>query len=213
MANKRIKDLTAKTAIASGDYMAVDSSSGTRKVDAYAKVAQPIANIANPNATPDKYSSTKAYSVGDLAIQDNVLYRCKTACTAASWSTNSACFEATTLASAVTSLNQALTWQKLVKKKGDASTETSIPSSAKELAISWYDSSTSTGSSAVIALDAFYDTGQVYCCVSGSSGGYCKGAIFRILNGKIKLFSADAWTSGSSQVSIISYVTYSVWWR
>lgn len=40
----------------------------------------------------DEYDSTKAYLVGDLAIHDNVLYRCITACSAAAWSVNQSCF-------------------------------------------------------------------------------------------------------------------------
>ena len=173
MANKRIKDLTAKTAIASGDYMAVDSSSGTRKVDAYAKVAQPIANIANPNATPDKYSSTKAYSVGDLAIQDNVLYRCKTACTAASWSTNSACFEATTLASAVTSVNQAFNSQHRRKRKSITAadlraciTADGVDLSIKDIAIGDYITINSNYTAVVADIDTFYGGYDSYAVVN-----------------------------------------------
>ncbi len=48
----------------------------------------------------DAYSSTKAYAVGDYVIYNNVLYRCITACSAGSWSTNQSCFTQDTLVNA-----------------------------------------------------------------------------------------------------------------
>jgi hypothetical protein len=43
-----------------------------------------------------------------MVIHDDILYKCTTACSAASWAVNSACFTATTLASVVTQLNEDL---------------------------------------------------------------------------------------------------------
>jgi hypothetical protein len=43
-----------------------------------------------------------------MVIQNDILYKCTTACSAASWAVNSACFTATTLASVVTQLNSDL---------------------------------------------------------------------------------------------------------
>jgi hypothetical protein len=54
--------------------------------------------VSNSN---DAYSTTKAYSVGDLCIYNNILYRCITACSAGSWATNQSCFTADTLTHAL----------------------------------------------------------------------------------------------------------------
>lgn len=62
----------------------------------------------NISRSSDEYSASKAYSVNDYCIHDNTLYRCKTACSAASWSTNSRYFEASSLTAAVTALNSDL---------------------------------------------------------------------------------------------------------
>jgi hypothetical protein len=80
--------------------------------------AQTTANTASTNATnalnmirstsSDAYSSSKAYSVGDHVIYNNKVYKCITACSAGSWSTNQSCFEQTTLTGAVSELNSAL---------------------------------------------------------------------------------------------------------
>lgn len=80
--------------------------------------AQTTANTASTNAnnalemirstSSDVYSSSKAYSVGDHVIYNNKVYKCITACSAGSWSTNQSCFSQTTLTSAVTDLNSAL---------------------------------------------------------------------------------------------------------
>lgn len=63
-------------------------------------------SVADSN---DAYDSTKAYVVGDLVIYNNKLYRCKTACSAASWDVNSTNFEETTLTKVATQLNSELT--------------------------------------------------------------------------------------------------------
>lgn len=80
--------------------------------------AQTTANTASTNATnalnmirstsSDVYSSSKAYSVGDHVIYNNKVYKCITACSAGSWTTNQSCFEQTTLMGAVTDLNSSL---------------------------------------------------------------------------------------------------------
>lgn len=80
--------------------------------------AQTTANTASTNAnnalgmirstSSDAYSSSKAYSVGDHVIYNNKVYKCITACSAGSWSTNQSCFSQTTLTSAVTDLNSSL---------------------------------------------------------------------------------------------------------
>jgi hypothetical protein len=112
MSDKRIIDLEAKQTLGSGDYLAADSAQGTYKVDANTNIMTPLANVrnnvANSSASPDKYSSSTAYKVGDMVIQNDILYKCTTACSAASWAVNSACFTATTLASVVTQLNSDL---------------------------------------------------------------------------------------------------------
>ena len=109
MSDKRIIDLEAKQTLGSGDYLAADSAQGTYKVDANTNIMTPLTNVrnnvANSSASPDKYSSSTAYKVGDMVIQNDILYKCTTACSAASWAVNSACFTATTLASVVTQLN------------------------------------------------------------------------------------------------------------
>lgn len=56
----------------------------------------------------DTYSPSKAYKVGEHCIYNNVIYKCITACSAGSWTTNQSCFSQTTLTSAVTDLNSAL---------------------------------------------------------------------------------------------------------
>ena len=53
----------------------------------------------------DAYSSSTAYKVGDLVIHDNKLYRCITACSAATWSVNQSCFTADTLTNVASLLN------------------------------------------------------------------------------------------------------------
>jgi hypothetical protein len=84
--------------------------------------AQTTANTASTNATNalnmirstslfptgDAYSTSRSYSVGNLVIYNNALYRCKTACSAGSWSANRSNFELTTLAGEITDLNSAL---------------------------------------------------------------------------------------------------------
>lgn len=56
----------------------------------------------------DEYSPSKDYKVGEHCIQNNVLYKCITPCSPASWAVNQNCFEDTTLTKAVTDLNNDL---------------------------------------------------------------------------------------------------------
>lgn len=120
MANKRIKDLTEKSTFASGDYFPIDNDNGTKKVNA-SKIMTPLSTVQSDVSTAkswirststfptgDAYSSSSSYKVGDLVIYSNTLYRCKNACSAASWSANQSNFEQTTLASAITDVNEAL---------------------------------------------------------------------------------------------------------
>jgi hypothetical protein len=65
-------------------------------------------NIIRSFSNDDVYSTSKAYNVGDHVIYNNALYKCITACSAASWSTNKNCFTKTTLTAAVTELNSSL---------------------------------------------------------------------------------------------------------
>lgn len=99
---KRIKDLATASSITNSDYLAIDNgnNSASKKTS-----AMPLKNV---QGSSDVYSSLKAYKVGDLVIQNNQLYQCNTDCAAASWSTNSGYFDAVTLASAVSELNEAL---------------------------------------------------------------------------------------------------------
>lgn len=119
---RRITDLTKISAFRANDYIAVDNASEaqTKKLPASAitgaiSAAQTDAtralNIARSTSsfpTGDAYSSSSAYKVGDMVIYNNTLYRCKTACSAASWSVNANNFEATSLASALTDVNNDL---------------------------------------------------------------------------------------------------------
>lgn len=119
---RRITDLTEISAFRANDYIAVDNASEaqTKKLPATV-ITNPITaaqtdatralNIARSTSsfpTGDAYSTSSAYKVGDMVIYNNTLYRCKTACSAASWSVNANNFEAISLASALTDVNEAL---------------------------------------------------------------------------------------------------------
>lgn len=114
---RRINQLTAKAYdnIGSRDYFAVDNASEaeSKKLPA-SSIKTPISNLQGEvTGGSDTYSSTKNYSVGMYATHTTggvqKLYRCKTACTAASWTTNASCFEEANLADAVSALNNDLT--------------------------------------------------------------------------------------------------------
>ena len=110
---RRINQLTAKTYanIGSSDYFAVDNASEAEsKKLAALSIKTPISNLEGEvTGGSDTYSSTKKYSVGEYATHTTSgvqkLYRCKTACTAASWTTNASCFEEANLVDAVSQLN------------------------------------------------------------------------------------------------------------
>ena len=113
---RRINQLTAKAYdnIGSSDYFAVDNASEaeSKKLPA-SSIKTPISNLQGEvTGGSDTYSSTKNYSVGMYVTHTTSgvqkLYRCKTACTAASWTTNASCFEEANLADAVSQLNNDL---------------------------------------------------------------------------------------------------------
>ena len=114
---RRINQLTTKAYdnIGSSDYFAVDNASEaeSKKLPA-SSIKTPISNLQGEvTGGSDTYSSTKNYSVGMYVTHTTSgvqkLYRCKTACTAASWTTNASCFEEANLADAVSQLNNDLT--------------------------------------------------------------------------------------------------------
>lgn len=120
---RRINQLTAKAYdnIGSSDYFAVDNASEaeSKKLPA-SSIKTPISNLQGEvTGGSDTYSSTKNYSVGMYATHTTggvqKLYRCKTACTAASWTTNASCFEEANLADAVSALNNDL--KDIISKK------------------------------------------------------------------------------------------------
>lgn len=110
---RRINQLTAKaySNIGSSDYFAVDNASEAEsKKLAASSIKTPISNLEGEvTGGSDTYSPNKNYSVGEYATHTTSgvqkLYRCKTACTAASWTTNASCFEEANLADAVSRLN------------------------------------------------------------------------------------------------------------
>lgn len=77
------------------------------EVDSHADAAQTSANIvqAQVSNSGDVYDPTRPYKVGDLCIYNNVLYRCTTACSAGSWTTNQSCFTEDTLVNVANNLN------------------------------------------------------------------------------------------------------------
>lgn len=74
--------------------------SATRVQGAIDAVEGQIANSS------DAYSASKAYSVGDYCIYNDTLYRCITACSAASWAVNSGCFVADTVVGVMAKTSQ-----------------------------------------------------------------------------------------------------------
>ena len=131
-----------------------------------AENAQTTANTASTNAnnalgmirstSSDAYSSSKAYSVGDHVIYNNHVYRCITACSAGSWTTNRSCFEQTTLTEAVTELNSAFSKHEFASGGVDISGTTSsnryhTPSDGYVYLIN------TTGESRIFVLDANSD--------------------------------------------------------
>lgn len=145
MANKRIKDLTEKNVLASGDYFPIDNSTdGTKKVNS-SKILDPISHVQGEvSGSGDSYSSSKSYAKGDLVIHDNVLYVCTSACTSGSWATNSSHFTATTLASEVTDVKQTLETE--INKKHSI----------------WKEPTNPISIFSIISDDTNYPTGYIY---------------------------------------------------
>lgn len=111
MSGKRIYELTEKSNLENDYFMAIDKSgtANAQKVNV-SKILNPINNISG---SADEYSASKAYSVGDLVIHDNKLYKCTTACSAAAWSTNSGYFTQSTLTTELTNVKSSLSWRVL----------------------------------------------------------------------------------------------------
>lgn len=178
MANKRIKDLTEKSSFVSGDYFPIDNSNGTKKVNA-TKIMTPLSNVQGEvSGSSDAYSTTKAYKVGDVAIYNNTLYQCTTPCSAGSWSANKNCFTATTLATAVTQLNNDLNAQHR-RKRGTftpSGLRQCITTDGVDLSIMGYsigdEYQINTNYKAVIAdIDTFYGGYDSYVVVSSHHVG------------------------------------------
>lgn len=77
----------------------VSGLSATDVQDAIDSVEEQVAT------TSDRYSSSRDYAVGEYCIYNDVLYKCITACTAASWAVNSSCFTADTVVNALDALS------------------------------------------------------------------------------------------------------------
>lgn len=198
---RRINQLTAKaySDIGSSDYFAVDNASEaeSKKLPASAikdgiSDASTTANTASTNATRalniarstssfptgDAYSSSSAYKVGDMVIYNNTLYRCKTACSAASWSVNANNFESISLASAITDLNNDLNAQHR-RKRGTftpSGLRQCITTDGVDLSIMGYsigdEYQINTNYKAVIAdIDTFYGGYDSYAVVSSHHVG------------------------------------------
>lgn len=112
MAGKRISALTEQTGLSSGDFFGVDNAGQTesKKLSSDYFTTR-FNNVQNDATFPtgDAYSSSSSYKVGDYVTHDDVLYRCKTACSAASWTVNATNFEEASLTKAVTTLNASFT--------------------------------------------------------------------------------------------------------
>lgn len=181
MANSRIKDLSERTTLSSGDYLATDNNSGTRKVDAN-KILTPISdaqttadNVATKvSNSGDAFSSSKGYSVGELCIYNNKVYRCKTAySTGASWSSRSSYFDQVTLTDAVSDLNDALNAQHRRKRKSITAadlraciTADGVDLSIKDITIGDYITINSNYTAVVADIDTFYGGYDSYAVVN-----------------------------------------------
>lgn len=104
----------ASSAVSTANTARSTASSASSTASTASTNATRALNIARSTSsfpTGDAYSSSSAYKVGDMVIYSNTLYRCKTACSAASWSVNARNFESISLASAITDLNNDLNKQ------------------------------------------------------------------------------------------------------
>lgn len=75
------------------------------EVDSHTDIVQ-----AQASNSGDAYNTTRPYKVGELCIYNNVLYRCITACSAGSWTTNQSCFTVDTLVNAVNGISEVSEW-------------------------------------------------------------------------------------------------------
>ena len=99
---KRIIELPdASQTITNDDYFAIDNANGdTGKI--------PASLFTSTSREADQYDPEETYAVGDLCINNNVLYRCTTAIsTAEVWTP--AHWTQTTLANEISTLNSSLT--------------------------------------------------------------------------------------------------------
>ena len=99
---KRIIELPdASQTITNDDYFAIDNANGdTGKI--------PASLFTSTSREADQYDPEETYAVGDLCINNNVLYRCTTAITTAEvWTP--AHWTQTTLANEISTLNSSLT--------------------------------------------------------------------------------------------------------
>ena len=166
MGDRRIVDLTAETSFASGDVLAVDNANNTetKKITAANAITTPINNVSQKvSGSSDAYSSSKAYSVGDMVIYNNIVYKCTTACSAASWSVNQNNFTATTLAETVGALNNELNAQHRRKRKSISAndlraciTNDGVDLSIKDITIGDYITINSNYKAVVADIDTFY---------------------------------------------------------
>lgn len=111
MAGKRISALTEQTGLSSGDFFGVDNAGQTQSKKLNSEYfTKRFSNVQNDASFPtgDAYSSSSSYKVGDYVTHNDVLYRCKTACSAASWTVNATNFKEASLTKAVTELNSSL---------------------------------------------------------------------------------------------------------
>jgi len=112
-------------------FKAVDIIGTIDTASSKADNAQTTANAASGKAdivqgqvsnSGDAYDSTKAYTVGEYCIHNNVLYRCTTACSAGSWATNQSCFIQDTLTGMANRLNDAIIFGDAITVSFDIST-------------------------------------------------------------------------------------------
>lgn len=149
--------------------------------------AQTTSSTANTNAnhalamikdSDDAYSPSKPYVVGNYVIYNNTVYRCKTDCSAASWTVNQSNFEKDTLIGAVTDLSLTLNAQHR-RKRGTftpSGLRQCITSDGVDLSIMGYsigdEYQINTNYKAVIAdLDPFYGGYDSYASVSSHHVG------------------------------------------
>lgn len=191
MGDRRIVDLTAETSFASGDVLAVDNANNTetKKITAANAITTPINNVSQKvSGSSDAYSSSKAYSVGDLVIYNNIVYKCTTACSAASWSVNQNNFTATTLAETVTALNNDLkanTFDAIIGPISNPTSEYTAPSDGYYRAL--LTTATTNNDYVTTAIN-----GTVVSRVFGHPGGVVTDCVFVRKGMKCKIITSNA---------------------